>query len=139
MAVGIYSAGEWLPTVRQLCEQLDTSYGTVVAALALLTEKQVITHRLHMGYYPGSKPDHGPNRPRRTEAEAAAQSQTSAAFLDNEFATVAELSEYLRVSMMTAYRHAKKLEGAIRVGRSIRIPSASVRAFLKESGFVVDG
>jgi DNA-binding transcriptional MocR family regulator len=98
IAVGIYPAAEWLPTVKELCEQLDTpADGTVRAALTLLADKQVITHELHVGYYPGSTPpDHGPNRPRHTEAEArpSPPPQVSAAFLDNEFVTVAELAGY---------------------------------------------
>jgi DNA-binding transcriptional MocR family regulator len=142
IAVGIYPLGEWLPTIRQLCKQLDTGDGTVGAALALLVDKGVITHESRVGYYPGSKPpDHGPSRPRRNAVppEPPAQPQISAAFLDNEFVTVAELSAYLRVSMMTANRHAKTMPGTIKVGSAIRIPSASVRAYLKKSGFVVDG
>jgi excisionase family DNA binding protein len=67
------------------------------------------------------------------------QPQTSADFLKNEFVTIAELAAYLRISKMSAYRHAEKMPGVIRIGRGIRVPSASVRAFLKESGFVVDG
>lgn len=48
---------------------------------------------------------------------------------------VAEIATRLRVAKMTVYRlfHAGQLPGAIRVGRSIRVPSSAVEAYLKGS------
>ena len=52
------------------------------------------------------------------------------------YLTVAEIAARLRVAKMTVYRfaHSGELPGAIRVGRSIRVPEASVEAYLAESG-----
>lgn len=48
---------------------------------------------------------------------------------------VAEIATRLRVAKMTVYRlfHAGQLPGAIRVGRSIRVPSSAVDAYLEGS------
>lgn len=48
-----------------------------------------------------------------------------------DFLTVAEVADVLRVSKMTVYRmcHSGELVAA-RVGRSFRVPSGSVRAYL---------
>jgi len=49
-----------------------------------------------------------------------------------EYLTVAEVAEIMRVSKMTVYRlvHTGELD-SIRVGRSLRLPAASVLAYLK--------
>lgn len=138
---GTYPAGQWLPLIKDLREQLnaDADAATVREALALLTDQGVVVHEQFMGRYPaGEKPEHGPSKKRKAVKPEPTQPQTSAAFLDNEFVTVAEIALYLRISTMTAYRLVKDLPCVIRVGRGIRIPSASVRAFLKESGYQVE-
>lgn len=52
---------------------------------------------------------------------------------EETYLTVAEVATHLRVSKMTVYRlvHDGELAGVIRVGRSMRIPAASVVAYLK--------
>ncbi len=50
------------------------------------------------------------------------------------FLTVAEVAALMRVSTMTVYRlvHAGEL-GAVRVGRSYRVPEMAVHAYLKDA------
>lgn len=50
-----------------------------------------------------------------------------------KFLTVVELATRARVSKMTIYRlfHEGALDGAVRVGRSIRIPETTVESILK--------
>lgn len=55
------------------------------------------------------------------------------------FLTVAEVAELMRVSKMTVYRlvHSGQL-GAVRVGRSFRVPEQAVQEYLRggpSSGF----
>ena len=53
---------------------------------------------------------------------------------DVRFLTVAEVAAIMRVSKMTVYRlvHAGEL-GAVRVGRSFRVPETAVHAYLKDA------
>ncbi len=55
------------------------------------------------------------------------------------FLTVAEVASLMRVSKMTVYRlvHAGEL-GAVRVGRSYRVPDTAVHDYLKD-GFTDTG
>ncbi len=51
-----------------------------------------------------------------------------------KFLTVAEVAALMRVSKMTVYRlvHSGEL-GAVRVGRSFRVPEHAIHAYLKDA------
>ncbi|GGS88356.1 transcriptional regulator [Nonomuraea spiralis] len=55
-----------------------------------------------------------------------------AAAREEEFLKIGEIAARLRVSKMTVYRliHDGELQGAVRVGRSFRVPSRAVEAYL---------
>jgi excisionase family DNA binding protein len=51
------------------------------------------------------------------------------------FLTANEIAAAMRVSKMTVYRliHAGALPGAVQIGRSFRVPEASVQAYLRDA------
>ncbi len=63
-----------------------------------------------------------------------AGSRSESPLPDVRFLTVAEVAAIMRVSKMTVYRlvHAGEL-GAVRVGRSFRVPETAVHAYLKNA------
>jgi excisionase family DNA binding protein len=101
-------------------------------------EKSPVQKRL--GYYPahGPRPAHDPPRPRKRNPgpqarPPAAPGPEPRPTLNDEYMTVEELAAALRLSPMTAYRHvsAGRIPGALRIGRTIRIPVTSAEAYLK--------
>jgi len=59
-------------------------------------------------------------------------------FLESEdFVTVKEFASFLRIASMTGYRIVRsgEIEGALRVGRSYRLPLSGVRKYLASIGF----
>ena len=62
----------------------------------------------------------------------AAESSRGSSFADVKFLTVAEVAAVMRVSKMTVYRlvHSGEL-GAVRVGRSFRVPERAVHEYLR--------
>lgn len=56
-----------------------------------------------------------------------------------QFLTVQEVAAHLRVSKMTVYRllHGDELP-SVRVGRSLRVPSAAVLRFIAQGGNDID-
>ncbi len=63
-----------------------------------------------------------------------AQSRADSPLSEVRFLTVAEVASLMRVSKMTVYRlvHAGDL-GAVRVGRSFRVPDTAVHDYLKDA------
>ena len=62
----------------------------------------------------------------------ATESSRASSFAEVKFLTVAEVAAVMRVSKMTVYRlvHSGEL-GAVRVGRSFRVPERAVHEYLR--------
>lgn len=76
----------------------------------------------------------GPQRSKSVRGRRA--SDVSPVLADTQFLTVAEVAKVMRVSKMTVYRlvHSGELP-AVRVGRSFRVRSEAVHAYLETAYF----
>lgn len=128
--------------VRQLAAELGTYTTYVQRALAHLASQGLIGHVQGTGFYTGDEqPRHHPPRPKRNPGQgsrAAGQNpHRPENLIENSFVTVDELARFLRVSNMTIYRAISdgRLKDVVRLTPlTIRIPSGSVRNYLKDCG-----
>jgi excisionase family DNA binding protein len=129
---GRYPPGLWLPGRQDLADELDARPHHVKEALTQLAATGLITYVPRTGYYAGdTKPERKRPQPRRPKPQSGLPGERS--IFDNDYITADELADYLRVSHMTAYRIVAEghIEGVLRINaRSIRLPSASVRAYV---------
>jgi excisionase family DNA binding protein len=131
---GRYPAGQWLPSLQRLADDLGVSRGPVTEALTHLREQGVIIHVKGKGYHPDGEPPRGePPRKRRAVTQRTPDEVSS--LLTVPYVTVTELASALRVSKMTVHRAIKAglITGVVRVSaRTIRIPPDGVRGFIAD-------
>jgi excisionase family DNA binding protein len=138
LADGTYPDGQWLPPAARIIEELGlyTSQGTGALALAEVRNKGLITKVPGTGYYAGNGPrpatGPAPARPERQPRPATPARPQLPAILTQDYLTVDELRLMLRISKMTAYRliWEGQIEGAMQVGRTIRIPASGAAKYL---------
>lgn len=103
-------------------------------ALTELAAKGILTHIHRTGHYAGNgpPPPHKPPKPRNPPRARPAPPPSPIA---EQYITVRELAQMLRVSTMTGYRlcHNGDINGVIKIGRSYRIPETGARAYLAGS------
>lgn len=145
---GRYPAGEWLPPLARINDDLNAArdYRAVQQALNELCTLKYITFVDGVGYYPGDiEPAAPPEGDLRrfivSKPRGIPRPGDRAQFLDSEeYVTVTEFASYLRVSRMAVYRviEANEIVGVLRIGtKMLRIPISGAEAYL--SRCVVDG
>jgi excisionase family DNA binding protein len=141
---GTYPAGEWMPPLEWIGAEFGMGSRRVREAFAELCAKGLVTHVRNRGYYAGNgSPPKGPKtavrprqqRPTRTPDDGPERQAGGnySILLTQSYLTIREIAVMVRLGEVTVYRMVKNghFEGAIKIGRSYRIPESSVEGYLK--------
>lgn len=141
---GTYPAGEWLPPLERIGDEIGMSDNRVREAFVELLTKGPVTHVARRGYYAGNgRPPQGPRpavwprqQPPARTPDAGPEGQGGgdySALLTQKYLTVREIATMPRVGEMTVHRMVKNgdFEGAIQIVRSYRISESGIEGYLK--------
>jgi excisionase family DNA binding protein len=138
---GTYPQGTWLPRVDEMCSALNVSIHPVRQALFELSDRQIVTQVDGIGWYAGNgepPQDASPAEAKRHRWDSWRPGTPEAPdppLSEESYITCKEFAAMLRVTPVTVYRivHSGQIEGAIRVGKSLRIPASGAAKFLQDA------
>jgi excisionase family DNA binding protein len=143
---GTYPAGEWMPAMARIGIELGASARPVKEAFEELRAKGLIAYADGPGfYYAGNGSQPRKQRSNQTHYSRAPHSGPErqpgggpSDLLEQKFITVQEFASMFRMGESTVRRLIENddIKRAIKIGRSYRIPEASVEAYLRTCGFV---